>query len=89
MGPEQYGSSKGYVHFITRVEEDTVDANVYYVGNARPRTAAATAAWRIQKIVLAGAGSSSPGDTSLTVFWANGDDRFEHVWDDRQSLSYT
>lgn len=89
MGAEQFGSDKGYVHYITRVEEDTVVANTYYIGHSRPRTAAATAGWRIMKCVLTGAGSAAAGDTSVTVFWANGDDRFDNVWDNRQSLSYS
>ncbi len=87
--PQMYGQTGGYVEYSTRIEEDTVVANTYYVGNARPRTAASAAAWRIQKIVLTGAGSSAAGDTSVTAFWANGDDRFDNIWDNRQSLSYS
>jgi hypothetical protein len=86
---QMYGQTNGFVEYITRIEEDTVVANTYYVGNARPRTAASAAGWRIKKIVVTGAGTAAAGDTSVSVLWANGDDRFEHIWDNRQSLGYS
>lgn len=87
MGVEQYGSDKGYVHYISRIEEDTVTENVFYVGVARPRTASSAAAWAIKKITVTETGS--PLKTSVSVLWAGGDDRFAHIFDNRQSLSYS
>lgn len=89
MGHQQYGMDKGYVEYLTRIEEDTVVANTYYIGKAKPRTSAASAAWQIKKVVITGAGTSAAGDTSVQISWANGDDRFDNVWNSRQSLSYS
>lgn len=86
---QQFGQDKGFVEYITRIEEDTVTANTFYVGQARPRTATSAAAWRIKRIVVTGAGTAAAGDTSVSVAWARGDDRFDNIWDNRQSLSYS
>lgn len=65
--------------FATRI--DDAGSGVTYVGKAVPGTATATAAWQVQKILEA------TGDTTIT--WADGNDSFDNVWNDRASLSYS
>ncbi len=52
-----------------------------YVGEASIGTATSSAAWRIKKITYTG--------SSLSITWADGDDNFDNVWDNRASLSYS
>lgn len=54
-----------------------------YQGWAVPGTATSSAAWRIRRVVSSG----TPTDTSIT--FADGDDSFNNVWDNRTGLSYS
>ncbi len=67
------------VPFTTRVDE--VDASNTYVGVSKPGTATSSALWRIQKIAVSG--------TVTTISFADGNDAFDNVWDDRASLTYS
>lgn len=58
----------------------TTTANVTYVGKAKVGTATSADQWQIQRI-------DETSDTVIT--WADGDDKFNNVWDDRASLSYS
>lgn len=60
---------------------DEASATVTYVGETKPGTSSASALWRIRKITESG--------TITTVAFADGDDQFDNVWDDRASLSYS
>lgn len=60
---------------------DEVDANTTYVGYAKLGTATSAASWKILKISVSG--------TVTTTTYADGDDLFNNIWDDRASLSYS
>ena len=60
---------------------DEADATTTYVGEATPGSTAASAAWRIKRIV------DTAGDLAIT--WADGNAAFDNVWSNRASLSYS
>lgn len=59
----------------TEVSEAT-DESVYF-GMANPGVTTSEALWQIKKITTDGA-----------IVWANGNDAFANIWDNRESLSY-
>lgn len=62
------------------MQVDPASLTVTYIGQAKPGTATSSALWRIKKI----------DTTSGTVItFADGDDLFDNVWDNRASLSYS
>jgi hypothetical protein len=65
-------------------EVDFVTNDLIYRAEAQPGTATSAAAWRIRKIDI---DNASKGDLSTT--WADGNDNFDNVWDDRAILSYS
>jgi hypothetical protein len=64
----------------TTYVDSTSEANTIYVGLAEPTSTTSDAAWQIQKV-----------DTSsgVTITWANGDDSFTNIWDERTSYTYS
>lgn len=72
---------KGIQEVPLKVLVDEVDANTTYVGEANHGTLSSANSWRIKKITVSG--------TVTTVAFADGDDDFNNVWDDRTSLSYS
>lgn len=70
---------EGNENFTKAIDE--VSATVIYVGTAPIGTAVSTALWQIKKITVSG--------TVTLIQWANGDDDFIHVWDDRASYTYS
>lgn len=65
--------------YSTRVDEPS--STVTYVGESHTGTAAAAAGWRIKRMTISG--------TTTNIEWADGDDNFDNIWDDRASLSYS
>lgn len=64
----------------TALQFDNAAAPILYLGEAPPGTATSAPHWRICKIdVTSGA----------VITWANGDDTYKNVWDDRAGLSYS
>ena len=63
------------------IKLDEVSDTVFYVGEAAISASESAAVWRIKKIAISG--------TTLSVLWADGDQLFNNVWDDRLSLSYS
>lgn len=61
---------------------DFIDDNHIYIGEANPGSAFGAAVWRIKYIVI-----MSDGDVSVT--WADGDDSFDNVWNNRVSYNYS
>lgn len=65
---------------------DTIDPTVFpevtYRGDATPGTATSAAAWRVQRLTL-----QSDGD--VEVLFADGNDSYDNIWDNRLSLSYS
>ncbi len=63
-----------------QVADDSGDSDVTYVGKAEIGTATSADEWQIFKI----------DESSGTVItWADGDEKFDNVWDDRESLTYS
>ena len=60
---------------------DEISATVTYVGEAVIGTADGAAAWRIKRITTTG--------TVLDIKWADGDNLFNNIWDNRASISYS
>lgn len=58
---------------------DTSANPILYLGEAAPGTLDSQALWRIQRI-----------DTTavIKIEWADGNDYFDNVWDNRAALSY-
>lgn len=65
--------------FATRIDE--VSTSVSYIGWAVPGTLDAAATWRIMRMTLTG--------TVTAIEWADGDEDFDNIWDDRASLTYS
>lgn len=68
------------------VRSDTIDPTVFpeitYRGDALPGTLTSALLWRVQRLTL-----QSDGDTEIV--FADGDDNFDNIWDNRLSLTYT
>ena len=54
---------------------------VTYIGKAKIGSSGSDAVWEIRKIELTG--------TVTTILYAEGSKRFNKVWDDRESYSYS
>lgn len=84
MGSWSLQGNMSEVALTTRT--DTIDPaaipEVTYRGDALPGTTTATAAWRVTRLSL-----SSDGD--IEILYADGDDAFDNIWDNRLSLSYS
>ena len=61
---------------------DFIDDNHIYIGEANPGSAFGASVWRIKYIVI-----MSDGDVSVT--WADGNDSFDNVWNNRVSYNYS
>lgn len=71
------GNIGGSTNYTTRIE--TV-STLTYIGNAVIGSATSGALWQIKRL-----------DTTsgLTKLWADGNDNFDNIWDNRASLSYS
>jgi hypothetical protein len=76
--------SPGSMALTTR--SDTIDPTVFpevtYRGDAVPGTGQGDALWRIQQMTM-----QSDGD--IAILFADGDDDFNNIWNNRLSLSYS
>ena len=59
---------------------DEASATVSYIGEATTGSATSSAVWRIKKMDTT---------TGTVITWADGNDNFDNVWDNRASLSYS
>jgi hypothetical protein len=64
-----------------KVLVDEPDSSTAYVGEAALGSATSAAVWRIKRISVSG--------TVTTITWADGNENFDNVWDNRASLSYS
>lgn len=62
---------------ITRI--DDLGATIY-IGYGRPGALTNEASWRVLRLLQTG--------SETVVTFADGDDKFDNVWDDRASLAY-
>jgi hypothetical protein len=67
-----------------RVDEHSSTPGIFYVGKAPIGTTAATARWQMCRITVA-AGAVA----AVIIDWADGNDYFDNVYTNRQSLSYS
>lgn len=72
-------ASGGSSSYATRF--DDAGSLISYIGKAAIASATSSAVWQIQKMDETG------GDVVIT--WADGDDSFNNIWDNRASLSYS
>ncbi len=70
---------EGTTQFAVIIDES---GDLTYVGHADPGTATSAALWRIRRL-------DASSDPDLTIMWADGDDSFDNVWDNRATLSYS
>ena len=68
----------GSLKTIYLVKSD--DSNIHYLGKAAYGTATSSALWQIKKI---------DETTGIIITIADGDESFNNVWDNRESLSYS
>lgn len=66
--------------YTVRIDYDGSN-NPIYIGKADIATVTATPLWQIQKLTYTGSNLTS-------VTWADGNDSFDNVWDNRASLTY-
>ena len=64
--------------------DDTVGGTVLYFAQAVAGTLNAAAVWQIQRITF-----PTPGEDDSVVEWADGDLKYDNVWNDRLTLSYS
>ncbi len=73
--------SDGELNYTQALENDS-QGKATFIGLAEPGTAKSAAFWQIRKITYSG--------FSVTdVQFADGDNNFNNVWDDRAGLSYS
>ena len=68
--------------FIKRISYTATDKEEY-IGFAEPGSSSASAVWQIQKLTYDGS------DRLVSVLYADGDLKFNNVWDDRTSPTYS
>lgn len=68
------------------IRTDTIDPDtdpvITYRGDALPGTATSGALWRVQRM-------TEQSDEDIDIIFADGDDNFDNIWDNRLSLSYS
>lgn len=83
-GTWQLQGNIGAVALTTRT--DTVDPDVIpevtYIGEALPGTATSAASWRIRRLTI-------QSDSDIEILYADGNDSYDNIWDNRLSLSYS
>ena len=63
------------------VRLDQADSNTLYIGESPTGSAEANSVWRIRKFITAGTVSS--------FLWADGNQQFDNIWNNRTSLTYS
>lgn len=77
------GQGFKYINIVGETKlVDEPDANTTYVGKCKLGSSAATdeAIWQIKKISISG--------NVTTINYADGNDNYDNVWDNRAALSY-
>lgn len=74
------GGGSSTPNYTTRIETDSVNSNLTYIGNAVIGTAESTSAWQIKRL---------DSTTGLIKLWRDGDDSFNNQWSTRESGSYS
>lgn len=66
--------------YATQIQIDSVDVNVQYIGRAVLGSLTSAPVWQIQKL---------NENTGTVITWADGDNAFDNIWDNRELLSYS
>lgn len=75
------GTLKRKVSPLLTTRIDEADSNTIYIGKAKIGALTSDAVWQIKKI--------STSATITSILWADGNDAFDNVWDNRVSLNYS
>ena len=75
------GGSSVSIEVVLTTRMDEASSTITYVGEASIGTSSASAAWRIKRITTSG--------TQTIIEWADGNNNFDNIWDNRASLSYS
>ena len=80
------GTSTGQGFKVTKNAEevtyvDAESASVTYLGYAGFGTATSSASWQIKKVLTSG--------TITSILYADGNDDYDNIWDNRSSLTYS
>lgn len=67
-------------NYTTRIEEDSGNPDITYIGNAAIGSSEGDSVWQIKRL---------DSSTGLIKLWADGNDDFDNEWDNRESLSYS
>lgn len=80
MGRKDWNQTIQEAHDNYTVRVDEASATVIYIGKAPVSTSTSSSQWQIRKI-----------DTSsgVVITWADGNDYFDNVWDNRSGLTYS
>ncbi len=73
-------ASSAATNYTTRIEEDSGDANITYIGNAVIGSAEASAVWQIKRL---------DATTGLIKLWRDGNDSYDNAWSTREAGSYS
>lgn len=69
-----------YVTYTNNVAENSANQNLIYVGTAKSGTATSAASWKIKRLDFT---------SGLTTTYADGNQNYDNIWDNRESLSYS
>lgn len=62
------------------IQVDSGDANIEYIGKAAIASATSAAVWQVKKVNIT---------TGTVITWADGDDSYDNIFDNREALSYS
>ena len=68
------------IPYETRIQLDSGDGNISYVGKSATGSITSTSTWQIQRI---------DETVGFILEWADGDANFDNIWDNREALSYS
>ncbi len=74
------GGVRGKRNVSHETHIDEVSDTITYVGKSFPGSETNVATWQIQRILIDG--------TETIIEWADGDSKFDNIWDDREDLEY-
>lgn len=81
-GTWQLQGNLGEVAQTVRTDTDGATPETIYRGRALPGTATSAASWRVERISIA-------ADGDVSILFADGNDSYDNIWDNRASLSYS
>lgn len=72
-------------NLAVKVDENSGTEDIYYIGIAVIGSATSGAVWQIQRITV----TNVANKLGVDVEWADGNDKFDNVYDNREALSYS